>query len=51
MLHDRALGRTGFLVSEIGLGETGLRHGWGPTTDQAVADAVDFALAATLWHR
>ena len=45
MLHYRPLGRTGLMVSEIGLGGAGLGRDEGPDADQAVADAVDFALA------
>ena len=45
MLHYRALGHTGLMVSEIGLGGAGLRRDDGPGADQAVADAMVFALA------
>lgn len=45
MMRYRKLGSTGLMVSEIGVGGGGLGHVWGPTSDEAVQAAIDFALA------
>lgn len=40
MLHQRELGRSGLLVSALGLGCMGLSHGYGPPTDRSEAIAL-----------
>lgn len=43
-MRYRKLGNTGLEVSEVGLGGGGLGHIFGPATDEAVQDAVSYAL-------
>lgn len=44
MMHYRKLGRTGLLVSEIGLGGGGIGHVWGETSADDVAATIALAL-------
>ncbi len=45
MMRYRKLGRTGLMVSEIGLGGGGIGHVWGETTDEAIAETIAHAMA------
>ena len=45
MMRYRRLGRTGLVVSEIGLGGGGIGHVWGETTDDEIAETIAFAMA------
>ena len=45
MMRYRKLGRTGLVVSEIGLGGGGIGHVWGETTDDEIAETIAFAIA------
>ena len=45
MMRYRKLGRTGLVVSEIGLGGGGIGHVWGETTDEEIAETIAFAMA------
>ena len=45
MMRYRRLGRTGLVVSEIGLGGGGIGHVWGETTPDEVAETIALALA------
>ncbi|MXX48792.1 MAG: aldo/keto reductase [Chloroflexi bacterium] len=45
MMRYRKLGRTGLVVSEIGLGGGGIGHVWGETTDEEIAETITFAMA------
>ena len=45
MMRYRRLGRTGLVVSEIGLGGGGIGHVWGETTDNEIAETIAFAMA------
>ena len=45
MMRYRKLGRTGLVVSEIGLGGGGIGHVWGETTDDEIAETITYALA------
>lgn len=46
-LQKRRLGKSGMIVTEIGMGLWAAGgDAWGPTNDQAVLDAIDFALEA-----
>ncbi len=44
MMRYRKLGRTGLVVSEIGLGGGGIGHVWGETTDDAIAETISLAM-------
>ena len=43
-MRYRKLGRTGLVVSEIGLGGGGIGHVWGETTDEEVAKTIALAI-------
>ncbi|MHB9031741.1 MAG: aldo/keto reductase [Anaerolineae bacterium] len=43
-MQYRKFGRTGFCVSEIGLGSWGMGGGWGPRDDTEALDAMDLAI-------
>lgn len=45
MMRYRRLGRTGLVVSEIGLGGGGIGHVWGETTDDEIAETIAVAMA------
>ncbi|MDE2966100.1 MAG: aldo/keto reductase [Chloroflexota bacterium] len=45
MMRYRKLGRTGLVVSEIGLGGGGIGHVWGETTDEEIAETIAFAMS------
>ena len=45
MMRYRKLGRTGLVVSEIGLGGGGIGHVWGETTDDAIAETITLAMS------
>lgn len=45
MMRYRKLGRTGLVVSEIGLGGGGIGHVWGDTTDEEIAETIALAMA------
>jgi len=45
MMRYRKLGRTGLVVSEIGLGGGGIGHVWGETTDEAIAETIALAMS------
>lgn len=44
MMRYRRLGRTGLVVSEIGLGGGGIGHVWGETTDDEIAETIVLAM-------
>lgn len=44
MMRYRRLGRTGLVVSEIGLGGGGVGHVWGETTDEEIAETIALAM-------
>lgn len=44
MMRYRRLGRTGLVVSEIGLGGGGIGHVWGETTDEEIAATISLAM-------
>ena len=44
MMRYRRLGRTGLVVSEIGLGGGGIGHVWGETTDEEIAETIALAM-------
>ncbi len=44
-MRYRKLGRTGLVVSEIGLGGGGIGHVWGETTDEAIAETIALAIS------
>ena len=44
MMRYRRLGRTGLVVSEIGLGGGGIGHVWGDTTDEEIAATITLAM-------
>ncbi len=44
MMRYRKLGRTGLVVSEIGLGGGGIGHVWGETTDDEIAETIALAM-------
>ena len=44
MMRYRKFGSSELMVSEIGVGGGGLGHVWGPTSDEAVHEAIRFAL-------
>ena len=44
MMRYRRLGRTGLVVSEVGLGGGGIGHVWGETTEEEVAETIALAL-------
>ena len=44
MMRYRRLGRTGLVVSEIGLGGGGIGHVWGETTDDEIAATITLAM-------
>jgi len=44
-MRYRAMGSTGLMVSEVGLGGGGLGHIFGESTDALVAEAIDYALS------
>ena len=44
MIRYRKLGRTGLMVSEIGLGGGGIGHVWGETTDEAIGETIALAM-------
>ena len=44
-MRYRAMGSTGLMVSEVGLGGGGLGHIFGESTDELVAEAIDYALS------
>ncbi len=44
MMRYRRLGRTGLVVSEIGLGGGGIGHVWGDTTDDEIAATITLAM-------
>ncbi len=44
-MQYRIFGRTGFNVSEIGLGSWGLGGGWGPVDDAEALAAMELAIA------
>lgn len=44
MMRYRRLGRTGLVVSEVGLGGGGIGHVWGATTEDEVAETIGLAL-------
>ncbi len=43
-MRYRRLGRTGLVVSEIGLGGGGIGHVWGETSDEAIAETIALAM-------
>ncbi|MYB23139.1 MAG: aldo/keto reductase [Chloroflexi bacterium] len=45
MMRYRKLGRTGLVVSEIGVGGGGIGHVWGETTDEAIAETIALAMS------
>ena len=45
MMRYRKLGRTGLVVSEIGLGGGGIGHVWGETSDEAIAETISLAMS------
>ena len=45
MMRYRKLGRTGLVVSEIGLGGGGIGHVWGETTDDEIGETIALAMA------
>ena len=45
MMRYRKLGRTGLVVSEIGLGGGGIGHVWGETTDDEIAETIALAMS------
>lgn len=45
MMRYRKLGRTGLVVSEIGLGGGGIGHVWGETTDEAIGETIALAMS------
>ena len=44
MMRYRKLGRTGLVVSEIGLGGGGIGHVWGETSDEEIAETIALAM-------
>lgn len=44
MMRYRKLGRTGLVVSEIGLGGGGIGHVWGETTDEEIGETIALAM-------
>ena len=44
MMRYRKLGRTGLMVSEIGLGGGGIGHVWGETTDEEIGETIALAM-------
>ena len=44
MMRYRRLGRTGLVVSEVGLGGGGIGHVWGETSEDEVAETIALAL-------
>lgn len=44
MMRYRRLGRTGLMVSEIGLGGGGIGHVWGETTDEEISETIALAM-------
>lgn len=44
MMRYRRLGRTGLVVSEIGLGGGGIGHVWGETTDEEIGETINLAM-------
>ena len=44
MMRYRKLGRTGLMVSEIGLGGGGIGHVWGATTDEEIGETIALAM-------
>lgn len=44
-MRYRKLGRTGLVVSEIGLGGGGIGHVWGETTEEEIAETIALALS------
>ena len=44
MMRYRRLGRTGLVVSEIGLGGGGIGHVWGETTDEQIGETIALAM-------
>ena len=44
MMRYRRLGRTGLVVSEIGLGGGGIGHVWGETTDEEIGETIALAM-------
>lgn len=44
MMRYRKLGRTGLMVSEIGLGGGGIGHVWGETTDDEIDETIALAM-------
>ena len=45
MMRYRKLGRTGLVVSEIGLGGGGIGHVWGETTDEEIGETIALAMS------
>ena len=45
MMRYRKLGRTGLVVSEIGLGGGGIGHVWGATSDEEIGETIALAIA------
>jgi L-galactose dehydrogenase/L-glyceraldehyde 3-phosphate reductase len=43
-MRYRRLGRTGLVVSEVGLGGGGIGHVWGETTDEQIAETIALAM-------
>lgn len=44
MMRYRRLGRTGLVVSEIGLGGGGIGHVWGETSDEEIQETIGLAI-------
>ncbi len=44
-MRYRKLGRTGLVVSEIGLGGGGIGHVWGETTDEEIGETIALAMS------